>query len=74
MKSETYHLSAEIQEDDRVKVSINGPTNIVLVLLEKEAVAIFNSLKDSGKPDTLDVMCLFFKNVAERVYGVDLDL
>lgn len=71
MKSEIY-LSAEIQEDDQAKFTINGPANKVLVLLEEEAVAIFNSLKDAGRPDTLELMCLFFKNVAEGVFNDDL--
>lgn len=72
MQSSKIYLSAEIQEDVQAKVTINGPANKVLVLLEEEAVAIFNSLKDAGRPDTLEVMCLFFKNIAERVFDDDL--
>lgn len=71
MKSEIY-LSAEILDDDQPKVNINGPVNKVLVLLEEEAVAIFNLLKKSGSPDTQELMCLFFKNVAEGVFNDDL--
>lgn len=70
MKSEIY-LSAKVL-DDHVKVKINGSVSEVLSLLEEEAVAIFNSLKDAGRPDTLELMCLFFKNVAEGVFEDDL--
>lgn len=71
MKSENY-LSAEIQEDGHVKVTINGPSNIVLLLLEEEAVAIFNSLKDASRSTTMKVMLMFFKNVAKEVLDIDI--
>lgn len=71
MKSETY-LSAKIQDDGRVNVDIYGPANKLIPLLEEETVSIFKNLKDECYLDTLKVMCLFFKNIAERVFGDDL--
>lgn len=71
MKSEPC-LSAKITEDGRVKVDIYGPANKLLPLLEEEAVSIFNELKDKCYPNTLEVMCLFFKNITERVFDDDL--
>lgn len=71
MKSETY-LSAKIT-DDRVKVDINGPASEVMELLEEEAISIFKSFfKDTGYSDTMEVFCLFFKNVAKEVFNIDL--
>ena len=71
MKSEFY-MSAKIQDDGLVKVDIYGPANKLLQLLEEEACDIFKELKDQCYPDTLEVMCLFFKNIAERVFTDDL--
>ena len=70
MKSETY-LSAKVTDDDRVKVDINGPASEVVELLEKEAVSIFKSFKESGYSDTMALFCLFFKNVAREVFDID---
>ena len=71
MKSEP-HLSATITDDGRLKVDIYGPADKLLPLLEEEAYAIFNELKDKCYPQTLEVLCLFFKNVTERVFPDDL--
>lgn len=71
MRSNTY-LSAKIKEDEHVEVNINGPVSEVLPLLEEEAVAIFKLLDKAGSPDTLDLFCLFFKNVAKEVFDIDL--
>lgn len=71
MKSET-HLSATITDEVRMKVDIYGPADKLLPLLEAESVSIFNELKDKCYPNTLEVMCLFFKNIAERVFDDDL--
>ena len=71
MKSEFY-LTAEITDDDRARVTINGPANKILALLEEEAVQLFEELKNEGCPDTLEIFCLFFKKVTERVFPDDL--
>lgn len=71
MKSKAY-MSAKIQDDGRLKVDIYGPANILLPLLEEEAYAVFKELKDKCYPNTLEVMCLFFKNIAERVFPDDI--
>jgi len=71
MKSEFY-MSTEIQDDGQAKVTITGPATKLLQLLEEEVVSIFNELKDKCYSDTLEVMCLFFKNIAERVFPDDL--
>ena len=68
MKSETY-LSAKILDDDSARVDIKGSAKEILVLLEVATVDIFTELKDSGYPDSLELMCLFFKNVAKEVAG-----
>lgn len=70
MKSKTY-LSAKII-DDCVKVDINGSASEVMVLLEEEAVSIFKSFKENGCSDTIALFCLFYKNVAEEVFDIDL--
>ena len=70
MKSEIY-LSAKIT-DGRVKMDINGPGSVVMVLLEEEAVSIFKSFKENGCSDTMAVFCMFFKNVAKEVFDIDL--
>lgn len=70
MKSETY-ISAKIL-DDSVRVDITGPASEVMELFTAAAVDIFKELRDCGYPHTLEVMRLFFKNVAEGVYGDDL--
>lgn len=71
MKIKTF-MTAQVTDDDNIKVYITGPANKLLVLLEEEAVQIFKELKDEGYPDTLEVACIFFKNVAERVFNDDL--
>lgn len=71
MKSET-RMSATITDEGCVKVDIYGPGDKLLPLLEEEAYAIFNELKEKCYPQTLEVMCLFFKNVTERVFPDDL--
>lgn len=71
MKSET-RLSATITEDDSVKVDIYGHADKLLLLLEEEAVSIFNELEDKCYPNTLELMCMVFKNIAERVFNDDL--
>ena len=71
MKSEPY-MSATITQDGRLQVDIYAPADKLLPLIEEEACAIFNDLKDMCYPDTLEVMCLFFKNIAERVFPDDL--
>lgn len=71
MKSKAY-MSATITDEGRVKVDIYGPGDKLLPLLEEEAYAIFKELKEKCYPATLEVMCLFFKNIAERVFPDDL--
>lgn len=71
MKSKTY-LSAKITDDDRVKVDINGPASEVMELLEEEAVSIFKSFKENGGSNTIELFCLFYKNVAKEVFDIDL--
>ena len=71
MKSEIY-LSAKITDDDQVEVALKGPANKILVVLEEEAVQIFKELKNAGYPDTMEIFCLFFKKVTERVFPDDL--
>lgn len=71
MKFETL-MTARINDDDQLEVSINGPANDLLVLLEEEAVRLFKELKNEGYPDTQAVFRLFFKNVTERVFPDDL--
>lgn len=66
MKSKTY-LSSKITDDDRVKVDINGPASEVM-----EAVSIFKSFKENGGSNTIELFCLFYKNVAKEVFDIDL--
>lgn len=71
MKSEPY-MSATITDEGRVKLEIHGPGNKLLVLLEEEAVSIFEELKNEGNPATMALFWLFFKNVAKEVFDIDL--
>ena len=71
MKSET-HLSARITDDGRLQLDIYGPAGKILVLLEEEAVSIFEKLKNEGNPATMALFCLFYKNVAKEVFNIDL--
>lgn len=71
MKSKTY-LSAEILDDNRVKVDIDGPARHVLELLEDEAVMLFKSFKENGYSDTMALYCQFFQNVTKEVFDIDL--
>lgn len=71
MKSETY-LSAKITDEGRVEVAINGTTVELLVLLEREAVSIFEECEKHGHQDSLALLYLFVKNVAKEVLDIDL--
>lgn len=71
MKSKTY-LSAKITDEGRVEVVINGTTDELLVLLEKEAVSIFKEREKHGHHDSIALFYLFFKNVAKEVFNIDL--
>lgn len=71
MKSEIY-LTAKMTDDAHALVSINGPYDKILSLLEEEAVQIFGELKNESCPATLESFCTFFKDVTERVFSDDL--
>lgn len=71
MKSKTY-LFSEILDDDCYRIDINGPSDEVMELLEAQAVAVFKAIKDSGRLDSMDLFCFFFKNVAKKVFDIDL--
>ena len=71
MKSET-HLSAKITDEGYAEVVINGTTEELLVLLEKEAVSIFKEREKHGYHDSMALFYLFYKNVAKEVFDIDL--
>ena len=65
-------MSATITDEGRVKLEIHGPYNKLLVLLEEEAVSIFEELKNEGNQATMALFWLFYKNVAKEVFNIDL--